>query len=331
MIDNPAQLQVLPVFEEIAGFPVGVFVKIDVGYGRAGLPSESPETVTLLKEILDQRQHGKSHHLQGFYSHAGDSYSGNSSVAAMNRLVQEIDGLNRAVDLAVSIAKDTGHPENIKRYVLSVGATPTATSIENLLYEASFGASTEIQDQMQSLKRTIAHANTSLSVELHAGVYPLLDLQQISTKASPSSQFDDFPADLKYSDIALTILVEIASLYPHRDPPEVLIAAGSLALGREPCKAYDAWGVVSSWDRKSDGKDASGWVAVRISQEHGILKKVEQTSTKLDLQVGQKVRIWPNHACIAGAGFDYYLIIDSSLPEARRNKVVDVWIRCRGW
>ena len=331
MIDNTAQLQVLPIFKDITGFPVKVFVKIDVGYGRAGLPPESHETAKLFKAIFDLREFGRNYCLHGLYSHAGDSYGGSSNIEAMDRLMQEIQGLTRAADLAVSIATDMGHPQSNKKYVLSVGATPTATSIENLQHEAGFRSSIDIQEKMKLLKVAMIHANASYVLELHAGVYPILDMQQLSTKASPSSQFSDFPTDLGYSDIALTILAEVASVYPHRDPPEALIAAGSLALGREPCKAYDAWGVVGSLHGKSDENDASDWVVARISQEHGILKKIAQASPKQELSVGQRVRIWPNHACIAGAGFDYYLIVDSGLPESRRNEVVDVWVRCRGW
>jgi len=43
------------------------------------------------------------------------------------------------------------------------------------------------------------------------------------------------------------------------------------------------------------------------------------------LEVGQKVRIWPNHACISGAGFGWYLVVDGG------DEIVDVWPRWRGW
>jgi hypothetical protein len=58
----------------------------------------------------------------------------------------------------------------------------------------------------------------------------------------------------KWSSVAITVLAEIASLYPPRgksSSPEALLTAGSLALGREPCKAYPGWGIVSPWNRAS--------------------------------------------------------------------------------
>lgn len=50
-----------------------------------------------------------------------------------------------------------------------------------------------------------------------------------------------------------------------------------------------------------------------------------------ELKIGQKIRVWPNHACVAGAGFGWYLVVDSSQPEERRDEIMDVWVRCRGW
>jgi hypothetical protein len=34
---------------------------------------------------------------------------------------------------------------------------------------------------------------------------------------------------------------------------------------------------------------------------------------------------------VAGAGFGWYLVVDSSLSGDRRDDIVDVWIRWRGW
>lgn len=329
LIDHADQLSHLQGFRDAAGFSIGIFVKVDIGYHRAGLPVHSQETTDLLRSILEHKEYGTSHELFGFYSHAGHSYGGGSSTAAMKLLVQEIEGLSSVADTAVFIAKEVGIEGSLHtRYVLSVGATPTSTSVENLLHKHP---SPEIHEQMIELINAITNASASYSVELHAGVYPILDLQQLATKASPSPQSHGVPLDLTYSDIALTILAEVVSLYSYREPSEALIAAGSLALGREPCKSYSGWGLVSVWDRTSNTIDASDWMVGRISQEHGILQRVSSLSRGDELSVGLKVRIWPNHACIAGAGFGYYFIVDSSLPEGRRDEVIDVWVRCRGW
>lgn len=107
--------------------------------------------------------------------------------------------------------------------------------------------------------------HASFELELHAGVYPLLNMQQVATRAR------DIHGD-PHDAIALTILAEVCSLYPERERPEALIAAGTIALGREPCKNYDGWGVVTAWCFEEAGDCGDDRLIVsRLSQEHGIL------------------------------------------------------------
>jgi D-serine deaminase-like pyridoxal phosphate-dependent protein len=73
----------------------------------------------------------------------------------------------------------------------------------------------------------------------------------------------------------------------------------------------------------------------RISQEHGTVTWKGNPATagmagmgtqeEGKFEVVQKIRVWPNHACIAGAGFGWYLVVDGG------DEVVDVWPRWRGW
>ena len=282
----------------------------------------------MLREITSPKENESCGFLQGFYSHAGQSYGVDNATAAMDHLSGELDGLREAAMLAealMTVPERAKHPK--PKFILSVGATPSATSVQNLTQGDL--ASDGVQAASIRLRECIKQAHVRHDVELHAGVYPCLDMQQLATHASPSS--NDPSKRISYTDLALTILVEVASLYEDRRPPEALVAAGSLALGREPCQSYQGWGVVSNWGMTSTAESGcSDWEVARISQEHGILQKVSP-STSGGLDIGQKVKIWPNHACIAGAGFGYYVVVDSGLPVDRRNEVVDVWVRCRGW
>lgn len=217
----------------------------------------------------------------------------------------------------------------------AVGATPTTTSVHNLLIDHASTAAESTA--IAALRATIDAIRTNgCSIEIHAGVYPVLDIQQLATHALPHSL-------LAWDDVALTVLAEVASLYPARgenSSPEVLVGCGVLALGREPCKAYAGWGILSPWNRPgvrapSTGPETHvGWQVGRLSQEHGILVwgsgigfegQVESMPEEEGLRIGQKVRIWPNHACITGAGFGWYLIVDGG------DEIVDVWPRWRGW
>ena len=331
-MDNVSQLPAARAFKDMAGFRLSVFVKIDTGYHRAGVEFGTEKFNRLITEILDEESRGTVD-LLGFYSHAGHSYGGDSALGAMKLLIVELEGLEKAGEYALAARN---HAPKSQKYVLSVGATPTATSIENML-EGSAQAGSPTGREIAKLKTAIERINATHAIEIHAGVYPFLDMQQLATQASPSAA-PDIPehdtSGLSTDDIALTILAEIVSVYETRDSPEALIAAGSLALGRDPCKSYSGWGIVSNWGMPTkDAEGRSGWQVGRISQEHGILTKDSQHESHelAELKIGQKVRVWPNHACVAGAGFGWYLVVDSSLPEERRDQIVDVWVRCRGW
>lgn len=332
LVDNKSQLQAARAFKDMAGFQLKVFAKIDTGYHRAGVVVGTEKFNRLINEILDEESR-RTVELMGFYSHAGHSYGGDSALGAMQLLVVELEGLEKAANYA-STARN--HAPTAQKYVLSVGATPTATSIESML-ESHLQAETPMGVEIAKLKTVIERIKATYAIEIHAGVYPFLDMQQLATQASPSA----LPADpnrdtsgLSTADIALTIMAEVASVYEGRDSPEALVAAGSLALGHDPCKSYNGWGIVSDWGMPTNNFEGrSGWQVGRISQEHGILTKDSQHESHelADLEIGQKVRVWPNHACVAGAGFGWYLVLDSSLPEERRDEIVDVWVRCRGW
>lgn len=47
------------------------------------------------------------------------------------------------------------------------------------------------------------------------------------------------------------------------------------------------------------------------------------------LEPGQKIRIWSNHACITSSGFGWYLVVDGG--DGDGDRVVDIWVRFRGW
>lgn len=264
--------------------------------------------------------------LQGLYSHAGHSYGGSSADEAIGLLVSEIQDLRRAAVRIRDLCPNMKHPLN-----LSVGSTPTATSIENMHPIRNQPSGSRHADSLTQCIQEITASHDFL--ELHAGVYPFLDMQQLATQASPSGSAIDARSPISTVDIALTVLAEVVSLYSTRDEPEALITAGSLALGREPCKSYDGWGIVSSWGLDSHSTARrSGWQVGRISQEHGIVTQDLSVHTDLQpLSVGQKIRIFPNHACIAGAGFGWYLVVDSSRSDGGKNEIIDVWVRCRGW
>ena len=88
-----------------------------------------------------------------------------------------------------------------------------------------------------------------------------------------------------WEDCALTVLATVIS---RAVPGQAVIDAGSKALGREPMRgvAGEGFGVVM---------DQPDVVVARMSEEHGIL---DLSKSDFNPQVGDQVRIIPNHVCI---------------------------------
>lgn len=303
---------------------IPIWVNIDVGYHREGVPARSQQ----LADIAYSLTSSKRTHLAGLYTHMGHSYGVSSPEEALQFMMAELEGLEEgAIEfLKIAGAHETNSADATK-VTLSLGATPTTTSTQNLLDDT---------DGAKQYRAMIEKINRSFAVELHAGVYPVMDMQQLATRARPAqSPTDSTKSLLSFSNLGLRTLVEVASLYPDRgDKPEALIAVGSIVLGREPCKSYPGWGVVSPWPLQ-DGPhydpegSRTGWTVGRVSQEHGILTWEGPREQMRQLAIGEKLLVWPNHACIAGVNFGWYLVVDTDQPDPE--VIRDVWVRWRGW
>lgn len=325
-VDHPDHIKLLETVPE-QDWPgkIPLFVTIDVGYHREGVPAESKQ----LADIAYALKESKRVALTGLYTHMGHSYGVSSPEEALRFMSEELVGLEQG---ALSFLKVTGADlssgrGNGSKVVLSLGATPTATSIQNLIEDSEAG---------KQYRDTIDKINQSFAVEFHAGVYPVMDMQQLATRARPrESSADPKQSLLTFDDLGLRILTEVASVYLDRgDKPEALIAAGGIVFGREPTKSYPGWGVVTPWPEKTaqtyDPEGSrTGWIVGRISQEHGNLTWEGPRENLRQLQLGEKLLVWPNHACIAGVNFGWYLVVDSDKQDAE--KIVDVWVRWRGW
>ncbi|KAK2750361.1 hypothetical protein FQN57_003841 [Myotisia sp. PD_48] len=326
LVDSTEILPYLSKYHELTGQRLGVFIKLDTGHNRAGILPDSPQFVSILEAVY--KLETDSPHLitlRGFYSHLGRSYGSDSPTEAMDYLEIEIDRCTVAAKQATALPG----PYSTRRFIIAVGATPTTTSAQNLT-----GPRLAQIPGADKAKALIDQVQEKYDIELHAGAYTTLDMQQLAAHARPS------PSNLSYDDLALTVLAEVGSLYPHREKPEALIACGQLCMGREPCRSYPGWGVVTPWQHtKTDEKlgwydpegEKTGWMIDRLSQEHGILAWQGPVEKMRQLKIGEKIRVWPNHCCICCAGFSFLLVVDSSLEGIEKDRVVDVWHSWRGW
>ena len=282
MIDHPSQIDLLQDFTP-SNTPWPIFISVDCGDRREGIQLTSNRLRTLIQHSLNST----TVYIYGFYTHAGHSYSVSSHHEAEGHLKNEIEHVN----VAACLCREHSDPK--QHLTLSVGATPTA--------QAAFTTATEGLDP-----------NTTL--ELHAGNFAILDLQQTATNIAPLSH------------IASWIEAEVLSVYPERR--ELLINLGALGIGREPGSEPGLWGLaklVTENPVKKKEEEGYSWNLVRISQEHGILVPRLPGVEVEEVRVGTRARVLPQHACIAGAMHDSYVVVDEE-----GGVCTDEWVRCRG-
>ena len=156
---------------------------------------------------------------------------------------------------------------------------------------------------------TARHAETMAGLtEMRAGVYMFGDLFQAEIETIARDSF------------ALTVLTSVIG----RRPGRMLIDAGALALSKDRSTEATArdYGFGLVLDIK--GERGLGPMIVRKAyQEHGLIEFAAEPP--MDLAVGTKLRIAPNHACLTAAAHDRYYVVDGG------DDVVAVWSRMNGW
>ncbi|OTA82138.1 hypothetical protein M434DRAFT_84978 [Hypoxylon sp. CO27-5] len=340
MVDHVDQVPFLSTLAAKSGdnAPL-VFLKVNIGSNRAGVIPGSRACTELIDALLASEEAGTSV-LFGVYTHAGHSYATRKDWEAMNILSDEFEALKQVAEQV----RDKRAPGK-DPLVLSVGATPTATTIQHPDLATTNGVNgtkgTSLPtSHLKHLLKTLK--SSGFTLEVHAGVYPTLDIQQLAAHARDSRT-------LNSSMVAISVLADVASIYPSRGPDgctEALVNAGCIALGREPCedkgtpagRHYSAWGILMPWRELASAPAPGpefpakheGWEVAKLSQEHGVLRWVGRKEDEVPLKVGQKVRIWPNHSCITGAAHAYYLVVDTR-NKGREDEIVDVWVRWNGW
>lgn len=143
--------------------------------------------------------------------------------------------------------------------------------------------------------------------EVRAGVYMFGDLFQAQLGTHP------------HDDIAVTVLASVIGRRPAQGT--ILLDSGGLALSKDRStqaapKDY-GFGLVLDMDARAAFGDA---IIIRTHQEHG-----EVAPGPMQLRVGDRVRVAPNHTCMTVAAHDRYHVVDGS------RDVIAVWDRVNGW
>ncbi|KZT30548.1 hypothetical protein NEOLEDRAFT_1082625 [Neolentinus lepideus HHB14362 ss-1] len=292
LIDNAEQVRALEEYEKQREKPRSwsVFVKVDGGQKRAGVEP----SITALRPILELLFASPATTIYGFYCHAGNAYASTSIPEASSFLSAEVECVNIAALTAKKICTEFSVKPPADGFVLAVGSTPTAHA-----------ASAEARQQLNRL----LHGR----LELHAGNYPLLDLQQLHTSLVGEKR------------VAQKVLATVISYYPNRSADgsdEALCDAGAIAMSKDTGPSGGFGDVV--------GKP---WKLGRISQEHGILVahpsgSYSSGSPEGKLEIGEVIEIVGQHACLITAAYPWYYIVDS---KEGADKVIDVWVPWKGW
>ncbi|GJJ13883.1 hypothetical protein Clacol_008140 [Clathrus columnatus] len=289
LVDHPHQIQILEEYNKLNNrrSPWSVFVKIETGGKRAGVDPDSLAFTNLLQNLFAS----SAISVYGFYCHAGQSYGSTSLHEASEFLSTELQTVNKAAKIAKDLL--SAHSKEYDgTFVLSVGSTPTAHAFQE--------PTEEIRRQLAS----VLHGK----LELHAGNYPMLDLQQIHTSLVSSER------------VALKILSTVLSYYPGRGKAgedEALCDAGAIAMSKDTGPSGGFGDVIGR----------ASWKLARVSQEHGVL--VRTSKDELPLEIGSIIEIIPQHACLTAANHPWYYIVDTNIGKS--DEVVDIWVPWKGW
>lgn len=125
-------------------------------------------------------------------------------------------------------------------------------------------------------------------------------------------------------DIAISVLTEVIGFRHHAG--EWLVDAGWMALSRDRGTASQdidcGYGVVCD----ESGEVIDDIIVRTTSQEHGILARRNGQAIAPDqFEVGQRLRILPNHACATTAQHSGYWLVGEDLAAGR------FWPRIHGW
>ena len=119
------------------------------------------------------------------------------------------------------------------------------------------------------------------------------------------------------AECALTVLSTVVSCQPGAS--HAVCDAGALALSKDPGPTRTEGGEPATWGEVYDdypgGTLHRGLRLASLSQEHGVLSA--------PVPVGTRLRILPNHSCLAAACFD-------RLHAASGDRVIGIWTVHRG-
>jgi D-serine deaminase-like pyridoxal phosphate-dependent protein len=229
-VDSETAIEQLAEAAREGGREVDVYVELDLGMHRVGVPNVD-QAIALARQVL-RRPRLRYAGITFYPGHIRQHVDAQQS--SLQRLADDIAAAIKMMDRA-----------GVRPSVVSGGSTPAAWHMHEI-------------DGI---------------TEVRPGTYVYNDR---GTEALGACSWDD---------CAFTVLATVVSTAV---PGQAVVDAGSKALGREPMRGVEGEGFGALFDRPD--------VTVqRMSEEHGIL---DLKSSDWRPEVGEQVRIVPNHVCV---------------------------------
>jgi D-serine deaminase-like pyridoxal phosphate-dependent protein len=257
-LDSLTAIDDLAAAARIADRPIRVYVELDLGMHRVGVPRVD-DAIALARAVCERPP----------LDFAGIAFYPGHVRDPVAEQSPKLEALNQALGDSIDAFDRAG----LRPRVVSGGSTPTMWQTHEL----------------------------AGVTELRPGTYVYNDR---TTAAIGACSWDE---------CALTVLATVVSTAV---PGQAVIDAGTKALGREPMRGTDA----------ADGfgciLEHPDVIVKSMSEEHGIL---DLSSTGWRPEVGERVRVIPNHVCIvvhlndtiAGVRGD---MVESSWPVSARGR-----------
>jgi D-serine deaminase-like pyridoxal phosphate-dependent protein len=261
-LDSARAITDLAAAARSAGRPIGVYVELDLGMHRVGLPVVN-DAIAIARAIESSAP----------LEFAGIAFYPGHVREPVGQQTLKLEELSATLASALAAFDSAGlHPG-----VVSGGSTPTLWNTHEIAGVTEFRPGTYVYNDR-------------------------------TTAAIGACEWDD---------CALTVLATVVSTAV---PGQAVIDAGTKALGREPMRGADTaegFGCVLG---------QTDVVVKSMSEEHGML---DLSKTSWRPEVGQRVRIIPNHVCIvvhlndviAGLRGD---MVETSWPVAARGRGVTI-------
>jgi D-serine deaminase-like pyridoxal phosphate-dependent protein len=256
-LDSSRALREMAAAARQAGRTVGVYVELDLGMHRVGVPVID-EAIALAREV--EAEAGLTFDGLAFYpGHVREP---------VNEQDSKLAAMAQALDTALTRFAAAG----LSPRVVSGGSTPTLWRTHELL-----GVT-----------------------EMRPGTYVYNDRTTAAIGACA------------WEDCALTVLATVVSTAV---PGQAVIDAGTKSLGREPVRGTEGEGFGQLLEHPEV-------VVARMSEEHGVL---DLSRSSWRPEVGERVRVVPNHVCIVVHLNDQVYgvrgdVVETSWPVAARGR-----------